>query len=120
MNIDTLTTFQRSFLNALLWSEVYDDPNDNGITDEHSIEDIETGTLDTLLKECDDFCEMYGEHFVGQESNAGHDFALTRNHHGCGFWDGDWPEPESGILTAVCESAGEINLYVGDDGKLYS
>ena len=23
-------------------------------------------------------------------SEAGHDFWLTRNHHGAGFWDGDW------------------------------
>ena len=27
-----------------------------------------------------------------QVGQAGHDFWLTRNGHGAGFWDGDWPK----------------------------
>ena len=27
---------------------------------------------------------------------AGHDFWLTRNGHGAGFWDGDWIAPVAG------------------------
>jgi hypothetical protein len=54
---------------------------------------------------------------------AGHDFALTRNGHGAGFWDGDWPGEEDtrnpGPLYRASEAAGEINCLpdAGDDGE---
>ena len=38
---------------------------------------------------------------------AGHDLWLTRNGHGCGFWDGDWKEPAATLLTAAAKSLGE-------------
>jgi hypothetical protein len=53
-------------------------------------------------------------------SLAGHDFWLTRNHHGAGFWDGDWPECVGEKLTEASHSCGEMNLYIGDDGRVYS
>lgn len=51
-------------------------------------------------------------------ASAGHDFWLTRNGHGAGFWDGDWPEPYAAQLTAAAKAFGEITLYAGDDGRL--
>lgn len=42
---------------------------------------------------------------------AGHDFWLTRNGHGAGFWDGDWQEPAGESLTEIAKSFGECNLY---------
>lgn len=50
---------------------------------------------------------------------AGRDFWYTRNGHGCGFWDGDWPEPYASTLTAACKGFGEVDAYLGDDGKVY-
>lgn len=52
-------------------------------------------------------------------AQAGHDFALTRNGHGAGFWDGDWPV-YGDLLTKASESFGEIDPYAGDDGLIYS
>lgn len=49
---------------------------------------------------------------------GGHDFWLTRNSHGAGFWDGDWPETEGKLLTDASHAFGECNLYVTDDGKI--
>ncbi len=49
-----------------------------------------------------------------------HDFWLTRNRHGAGFWDGDYSEPAGSILTAIAHAFGECNLYLGDDGLIYS
>jgi hypothetical protein len=46
---------------------------------------------------------------------AAHDFILTRNGHGAGFWDGGWHEPWGRRLTALAESFGEINCYLSDD-----
>lgn len=51
-------------------------------------------------------------------TRAGHDFWLTRNGHGAGFWDrglgelGDTLDAASGVV-------GEVNAYIGDDGKVY-
>lgn len=51
---------------------------------------------------------------------AGHDFWLTRCGHGAGFWDGDWPEPFAAKLTKAAHAFGNVDLYVGDDGKIYA
>jgi hypothetical protein len=52
-------------------------------------------------------------------SCGGHDFWLTRNGHGAGFWDGDWPKEAGDRLTKACEEFGEFDLYIGDDGMIY-
>src|SRR5215213_9921810 len=52
-------------------------------------------------------------------SQAGHDFWLTRNRHGAGFWDrglGDL----SNRLSDASKVYGEVDLYVGDDGQIYA
>jgi hypothetical protein len=52
---------------------------------------------------------------------AAHDFILTRNRHGIGFWgDGRWAEPWGDKLTALAESFGELGAYLGDDGLVYA
>lgn len=54
---------------------------------------------------------MYGP---GQ---AGHDFWLTRNGHGAGFWDRGLEN--SDLLSVLARGMGEANLLIGDDGRLY-
>lgn len=50
----------------------------------------------------------------------GHDFWLTRNRHGAGFWDRDFGTEESRqALTKLSDVFGEIDLVMGDDGLLY-
>jgi hypothetical protein len=51
---------------------------------------------------------------------AGHDFWLTRNGHGAGFWDGDLSEDVGNALTEAAKKFGECHLYVGDDGQIYT
>jgi hypothetical protein len=51
---------------------------------------------------------------------AAHDFILTSNGHGAGFWDsGRWHEPWGDRLTELCRKFGEIDCYVGDDSLIY-
>jgi hypothetical protein len=45
---------------------------------------------------------------------AAHDFILTRNHHGAGFWDGDWTRSWGEKLTVLANSFGEINCYYSE------
>lgn len=47
----------------------------------------------------------------------GMDIWLTRNHHGAGFFDHNY-ENEQALMNAA-HSLKEVDLYVGDDNKLY-
>ena len=49
---------------------------------------------------------------------AAHDFIITRNGHGAGFWDGDWSEPIATKLTELCKKFGEIQIYLSDENLL--
>jgi hypothetical protein len=53
------------------------------------------------------------------ENQTEHDYILTRNRHGAGFWDGDWNSLVSSILTVSAQKQSEIHAYVGDDGRIY-
>lgn len=49
---------------------------------------------------------------------AGHDFWLTRNGHGAGFWDGDWPKEAGEKLSEAARAFGELNPYVDENGQI--
>jgi len=49
---------------------------------------------------------------------AGHDFWLTRNGHGAGFWDRGLG-PVGTRLTDAAHACGSVDLYAGDDGWIY-
>ena len=49
---------------------------------------------------------------------AGHDFWLTRNGHGAGFWDRGLGEAGK-KLTDAAHAFGECNLYLGDDDVIH-
>jgi len=49
---------------------------------------------------------------------AAHDFILTRNHHGAGFWDGGWHAPWGERLTALAHTFPELESYLDDDDIL--
>jgi len=50
------------------------------------------------------------EPWASDASQAGHDLALTRNHHGTGFWDRDAGKPGD-VLTESAKALGEYYLY---------
>ena len=58
--------------------------------------------------------------FSGKENSSqlAHDYILTRNHHGCGFWDGDWVALGD-ELTALATKLSEIDLTEDEDGVIY-
>lgn len=59
------------------------------------------------------------------EEHIAHDFCLTRNHHGAGFWDGDYQDNAgqensvgNQITTLVEWSFREFHIWVTDSGSL--
>ncbi len=51
-------------------------------------------------------------------SRAGHDFWLTRNGHGAGYWDGDLQDHIGESLTECARLAGACELYVNDADEI--
>lgn len=111
-------TFTRSYIECALWSST--DDNDSPLDSRFTWADLSNETLAGMVADCakfqaDNAADLQGESI----SHAGHDFWLTRNGHGAGFWDGDYDDEKGKRLTDASHAFGERNLYVGDDGKLY-
>lgn len=113
-----LNAFEESYIECALWSSIDDDgaPLDA----KYSIEDLADETLKQFKKDCRQF-RIKAESFLVDldDSQCGHDFWLTRNGHGTGFWDREYSKLTGDMLTKMSHLFGECNLYVGDDGKLY-
>lgn len=116
--------FTKHYLIAALWSSTGDDgePLDAA----YSEDDIAPECVAKAMADCERFqrenAAMLARAYETRGydvAQAGHDFWLTRNGHGAGFWDrglsvvGD-------ALNAACYAASMVELYVGDDGKIYS
>ena len=117
-----LDTFTQAYLEATFWTDCNPDSEDCAdatlaeMAPEALKEAIETCAAfqrdhENLLAECFEK-DGYGD------SQAGHDFWLTRNHHGVGFWDRDLGS-RGEALTKFADAYGETSIYRGDDGKLY-
>lgn len=112
--------FVRGYIECALWSS--NDDSGTPLDRNYSEDDLAPSTLKAMVADCEKFQSKYENlmpEVVGQQSEilAGHDFWLTRNHHGSGFWDGDYEHKEE--LTKAAHSFGEADLYVGDDGYIY-
>lgn len=117
-------SFRQSFLETLLWSTTGDE--DEHLDGTHSLSDFHPATIAGLHQQCDAFLDenltdinavidqVPGYAF----SSAGHDFALSRNGHGAGFFDCGVDGPDQ-RLQAAAEKAGPSEAYVGDDGLVY-
>lgn len=117
--------FLDGYIAAALWSSL--DDADDPLDANYQPDDIAPETLAAMTEDCRKFLSECGSLIVGkcdkqtscsEMEYAGHDFWLTRNGHGAGFWDGDWETGDE--LTAACKRFRGVDLYVGDDGKIYA
>lgn len=123
--MNDLETFIKAYIECALWSSV---DGDGTPLDDSSYEGaLSAGAMATMADDATDFYNSFHTLFDGQYGSAkhsdaelaGHDFWLTRNGHGAGFWDGDLPEKIGNELTEMAEAYGSADLYVGDDGLIY-
>ncbi len=106
------------YIETALWSSI--DENDNPMDATYSDDDLAPETLIAMTKDCESFEEKAGPLLDDLDlSDVGHDFWLTRNGHGAGFWDGDYEESLGEKLTELSKTFSEVDLYIGDDGKIY-
>lgn len=119
-----MNNFTLSYLEAALWSSI--DDNDQPLDKNYGIDDLAPETLAAVIEDCRKFQEQNAADLAtydgpwSAEEMGGHDFWLTRNHHGSGFWDGDWRGDVGQRLTEASGKFNEVTLYVGDDGKIYA
>lgn len=115
--------FFSAYLECAFWSSV-DDSNDERepLDENYGISDLDSDALKRLEDEAKRFYMQALEIGIPETSEdaqlAGHDFWLTRNGHGAGFWDGDWGD-QGDALTKASEAFGTADLYIGDDKKVY-
>lgn len=126
--------FFRAYVAAALWSST--DDEGEPLNDGRDIDDVSPETLEQMEADCASFYaanlahiqaegtplsrEFEGSLASRKAAMAGNDFWLTRCGHGAGFWDGDWPEPHATALDEAATRAGNVDLYVGDDGMVHA
>lgn len=117
MNELNIEEMLRHCMHCALWSSVGD--NDEPLDQNHGIEDISPETMKAIREDCEAFAAKAQALII--ESNLtveqiGHDFWLTRNRHGTGFWD----RGETGKkLSVIAQEFNEVWFYEGDDGLIY-
>ncbi len=123
---DKLNYFLRGYIECALWSSTGDD--DEPLDKDHDSSDLAPEALASMTEDCRQFEADNADDLAladrghGEWSSAelnGHDFWLTRNRHGAGFWDRGYPADLGKRLTDAAHAWGSSDLYIGDDGKLY-
>ena len=125
--LEELDQFTRAYITCALWSST-DESNDSGgdpLDDNYDETDLSLKALKEMIGDCRDFqtcnfndlLKLYADFPSATMEQAGHDFWLTRNGHGAGFWDRGYGELGD-KLTAACKPYGSCDLQVYR-GKIY-
>lgn len=99
----------KHYLIAALWT--------GDLASEFDTEDFEEDSIESSRKDIISFVEKAGT-LLGElePSQIGHDFWLTRNRHGVGFWDREYlPKEIKEKLTEICHLFDEVNIDVEND-----
>lgn len=101
MKLDKMTTH---YLVTALWSTNGYGDQAQPLDAEFCLSDISEEFQAQALKECSEIYSLIC-HLIEENENdletIGHDFWLTRNHHGAGFWDGDYKNGD--VITAIVQ-----------------
>lgn len=119
-----LSEVVKHYLICAMWSS-NDESNEAGgdpIDDNYGLADVHPDALKSATEDCQSFLKMVAEAKIDttwwSDEQMGHDFWLTREHHGAGFWDRGQGEPGT-ALTKIAHTFGDGNIYVGDDKMVY-
>jgi hypothetical protein len=126
MKLNEISTFTKHYLECALWSST-DNCNEQGGEPLEANYDLSNCSPE-MLKQADDDCQSFQDANADALNNyyetfsvesAGHDFWLTRNGHGAGFWDRGLGKLGTQLSDAA-KVYGSVDIYVGADGKLHS
>ena len=113
-----IDAFTRGYLEAALW--ISDPDPGSGEWSEHddwTIDNIDPASLAEAIADCADFrqanqadLDEVSDTYHVDDSQHGHDFWLTRNGHGAGFWDRGYGELGKRLSNAA-RVYGEVNVF---------
>jgi hypothetical protein len=117
--------FKQGFLTTALWQAPDVDDAGTPLTEDHDPDQIHPDSRKRMEEEADGFLHQHYHllkdkvpGLMGEEfGQAGHDYALSRNGHGAGFFDG--PYEHASELQKHAKSDGSYDLYRGDDGLIH-
>lgn len=110
LNIDKILD---NYLEAAIWT------NEEDLSKSYTIYDFDDVAKENAKSDIINFVSKAKEFLTGiAEEQIGHDFWLTRNHHGAGFWDRGYDENIGEKLTEISHEFKESTV-VEDDGKLF-
>lgn len=115
--------FLTAYLEAMFWAETVIDEDGNELgafEDSYDPDDLDPASYADIVSDCASFFGANHEDIGPHTRQAGHDFYLTRNGHGCGFWDGDWSHDIGQRLTEASKPYGTQGLMVGDEGTVFT
>jgi hypothetical protein len=115
-----LESMVAGYLEAAAWSTSECDEEGNDLDNLEGY-DFSEEAVRQAENDCRNFLELADEEIDASELDAdqvGHDFWLTREGHGAGFWDRGLGEVGE-ALTEHAKSFGSGDLYKGDDDLLY-
>lgn len=127
----SLKHFTTAYIDAALFS-TNDESDESGgvpLDRNYGARDISPETRRQMELDCATFYEANEATWSANDDQdglsdhrAGHDFWLTRNGHGTGFWDEDEVllSAENGtLLSDESKEFGTFDLYVGGDGQIH-
>lgn len=122
VHYNDLDTFTHAYIEAALWSTNDESTPAGGVPldENYDPNDIAPDTLRQMLADCVRFRVENAADLreLDTDEQAGHDFWLTREGHGTGFWD----RGNGALGDRLAEAArrfGEFGLIVGDDGMIH-
>jgi hypothetical protein len=115
----TLDDFTRAYIAAIYFTETGEDDQPSPGAE------MAPDFLAQCVEDCAEFqsdnagtlARAYATGWYSEES-AGHDFWLTRNRHGAGFWDRGLPDGIGDELTRAAHPYGRVDTYCDDDGRI--
>lgn len=108
--------FFQAYLETAIWSssDETDDQGGEPLDKNYTVEAFTKVALKTARKDCQAFYDLHGDLMCqanADMSQHGHDFWLTRNRHGAGFWDRGYGAFGDELSTAA-KAFGECHVLV--------
>lgn len=112
-----INTIVQAYLLCAVWSS--NDEEGNPLDDNYGPDDADAETRQKAVEDCTQFLALCDGAKLDlkdwSDGQIGHDFWLTRNGHGAGFWDrgrGDVGEKASDIACTFSS----VNVWAADGG----
>lgn len=113
--------FISAYIECLLWAET--DAHGEPLDAHYNIYSLSAESHSRIMRDCHCFllvASTSGIDLSGLEAQTGHDFWLTRNSHGSGFWDRPeiYGEENARILSIMSHCFGNCDPYISDTDQV--